>query len=220
MQPNTLTVTSIDGHAILCYASPNENHHTQWKIVITKEMVVPLIKWYHSILVHRGCKQTRMTLQPRYYHPDIRCHVDKFHCDSCQCIKIPCKGMGLLPECDLTNTPLYEVAIDLIGPWSVKTKLLNSEFYALTFIDTMTNLFEITLIDFKSSDAIARNFEQTLLAQYPRPLLSSMTMVASLQVLPFCIFFASWISKTFPQQAKILNQMKYVNVCIKPWQSC
>ncbi len=77
--------------------------------------------------------------------------------------------MGLLPECDLTNTPLYEVAIDLIGPWSVKTKLLNSEFYALTFIDTMTNLFEITLIDFKSSDAIARNFEQHLLAQYPRP---------------------------------------------------
>ncbi len=74
--------------------------------------------------------------------------------------------MGLLPERDLTNTPWYEVAVDLIGPW---TEHFNGEFYALTCIDTTTNLVELTCIDTKSSDAIARKFENTWLAQYPRP---------------------------------------------------
>ncbi len=45
-------------------------------------------------------------------------------------------------------------------------------------------------------------------------------MVASLQVTPFRIFFTFWIPKTFQQQVKILNQMSYPNVCIKPWKTC
>ena len=77
--------------------------------------------------------------------------------------------MGLLPEHDLTNTPWYEVAVDLIGPWTAKTDHFNGEFYALTCIDTTTKLVELTCIDTKSSDAIARKFENTWLAQYPRP---------------------------------------------------
>ncbi len=76
--------------------------------------------------------------------------------------------MGLLPEHDLTNTPWYEVTVNLIGSWSAKTEHFSGEFYALTCIDTTTNVVEIVYIDTKSSAAIARKFEQTLLVQYPR----------------------------------------------------
>ncbi len=72
--------------------------------------------------------------------------------------------MGLLPECGLTNTLWYKVAVDLIGPWTAKTEHFNGEFYALTCIDTTTNFVELTRIDTKASDAIARKFENTLLA--------------------------------------------------------
>ncbi len=80
------------------------------------------------------------------------------------CVKIPCKGMGLLPEHDLTNTLWYKVAINLIGPWTAKIDHFNGEFYALTCIDTTTNIVELTCNNTKSSDAIARKFENTWLA--------------------------------------------------------
>ncbi len=57
--------------------------------------------------------------------------------------------MGLLPKCNLTNTLLYKAAFDPIGPWSAKIEHFNSEFYALTCIDTTTNLVEIACIDSK-----------------------------------------------------------------------
>ncbi len=69
--------------------------------------------------------------------------------------------MGLLPECNLANTPWYKVGSDLIGPWSARTKHFNGEIYALACIDTTTNLAKIACIDTKSSDAIARKFENT-----------------------------------------------------------
>ncbi len=43
--------------------------------------------------------------------------------------------MGLLPVVDLANTPWYKVAINLIEPWSKKTRNSSGEFYALTCID-------------------------------------------------------------------------------------
>ncbi len=126
------------------------------KIALTKKMAMPLIKWYRCILAHPGWKQSRMTIQARYYHPVIQKHVNSFHCDFCQHAKNPCKGMGLLPDCDLTNTPWYEFAVNLIGPWTAKTDQFNGYFYALKCIDTTTNLIGLTCIDTKSRNAIAR----------------------------------------------------------------
>ncbi len=71
--------------------------------------------------------------------------------------------MGLLLEYVLINTSWYKVVDDLIQPWSAKC-----EFYDLICIDTATNLVELICIDTKSSDTIARKFEQTWISQYPR----------------------------------------------------
>ncbi len=95
-----------------------------------------------------------ITIHARYYHPDIRKHVDNLHCDHCKCVKVPCKGMGKLPEYDITNISWYKVAVDLIGLWSAKTEYFDSVFYALMYIDTTTNLVELVHIDIKSSETI------------------------------------------------------------------
>ncbi len=124
-----------------------------------------LFKLYYTVLVHPGLKRSWMTIQARYYHPDIRKHVDKIHCDYCQHIKIPWKEIELLSEWYLTNTQWYKVTIDLIGPHSAKTEHFSGNFmhwHALTCIGTTTNLVQYVYIDTKSSDAF-RKFEQTWL---------------------------------------------------------
>ncbi len=62
--------------------------------------------------------------------------------------------MRPLPERNLTSTPWYNVAIDFVRPWSAETEHFNSEFYALTWIHTTTNLVELVSIDTTSTDAI------------------------------------------------------------------
>ncbi len=49
--------------------------------------------------------------------------------------------------------------VDLILSWSVKTKHFNGKLYALTHIDTATNVLELACIDTKSSDAIKENLK-------------------------------------------------------------
>ena len=63
-----------------------------------------------------------LTIQTRYYHPMLRNEIDDFACDACQKMKQPGPGYGLLPEQDVGILPWAEVAVDLIGPWTVKIR--------------------------------------------------------------------------------------------------
>ncbi len=114
---------------------------------------------FHSMLAHPGGKRSN--------HPENRKQVDYIHCDYCQHVKIFHKGIALIPGNNLTNTPWYKVADDLIGLWSARKEHFNGDFYALTCIETTTNLVELACIETKSSDAIAMKFENTWLAHYP-----------------------------------------------------
>ena len=66
--------------------------------------------------------------------------------------------------------PWYEIAIDSIGPWTVKVGADNVEFWAVTIIDTVTNLVEMIRIPAKpkARDA-AHALEIGWLFRYPRP---------------------------------------------------
>src|SRR6056300_956309 len=66
--------------------------------------------------------------------------------------------------------PWEEVAIDLIGPWTIKVRGKVCEFSALTCIDTVSNLVELIRIDNKTSDHVRNKFTQTWLSRYPRPM--------------------------------------------------
>ncbi len=98
----------IDGHVIVCHTLPNENCLTQCKIALTKEMVIHLIKWYHCILACPGQKWSRMTIQARYYHPDIWKHVDNVHVISVNVLKSPTKEW----DCYLNATSPIHRTVD------------------------------------------------------------------------------------------------------------
>ena len=50
---------------------------------------------------------------------------------------------GHLPPQDVNLTPWFEVAVDLIGPWTIIIGNDKYDFNALTSIDTTTNLTEM-----------------------------------------------------------------------------
>ncbi len=66
------TYTIFDGCILACYILPIEDCLPQWKITITKDMIIHLVKWYFIILAHPGYKLSQMTIQPSYYYPDIK----------------------------------------------------------------------------------------------------------------------------------------------------
>jgi len=154
---------------IICHVKPGDDAETQWKIALAQNMLQPTIEWYHTILGHPGSKRLRMALECRYYHMELRRHVDRYHCDACRRHKLDGPGWGLLPERDMKEMPFEEVAVDLIGPWTIKVAGRVLEFNALTCIDPVTNLVELVRIDRKTSQHIRDKFEQTWLSRYPWP---------------------------------------------------
>ena len=74
----------------------------------------------------------------------------------------------MLPEQDIATVPWAEVAVDLIGPWTVKIRgKTTQEVFVLTIIDTALNLVELVQIENKTSENVARRFHNTWLARYP-----------------------------------------------------
>jgi transposase InsO family protein len=161
--------TFENGTQVLCYVKPGDNPDTQWKIALAKDMIRPTIKWFHQVLGHPGQKRMRLTLQARYYHPDLRGEVDNYTCDACQRHKLDGPTRGLLAERSISEQPWQDVAIDLIGPWKIPINNWTYEFNALTCIDTVTNLTELVRIDNKTAEHVRTQFERCWISRYPLP---------------------------------------------------
>jgi hypothetical protein len=65
--------------------------------------------------------------------------------------------------------PWYKAAVNLIGPWTLLVHGQEIEFYVLTCINPVSSLVEITQIKNKSAAYVGMIFENTWLAQYPKP---------------------------------------------------
>ncbi len=98
------------------------------------------------------------------------CTLNVLLVTKCQQAKPSGPGHGLLPGQDIAGAPWEEIAVDLIGPWSASTPHGTVGFFALTCIDTITNLVKIAQIFEKSSYHVATRFEHTWLSQYPKPM--------------------------------------------------
>ena len=83
--------------------------------------------------------------------------------------KLPGVGYGYLPPREARLVPWEEVAVDLIGPWSIHVGNMELKFQALTCIDTTTNLVELVRLDDKQGNTVATKFDHTWLARYPWP---------------------------------------------------
>ena len=150
--PNHYFNKTLNEQEIICYSKKPEDRDTLFKLALPANMIAETIEWFHIVTGHPGKNKLRLMIGQRYYHPDLRRKIDNYHCTECQRHKQDGKGYGLLPEREPREQPFNEVTVDLIGPWKVQVRGRGYEFKALTSIDPVTNLVELTRIDNATSE--------------------------------------------------------------------
>ena len=106
-----------------------------------------------------------------FYHSNLRMRIESLvkSCDACQHFKLPGKGYGELPPSEAQLAPWQEIAVDLIGPWSINVNEVNLILNALSIINTVTNLAKLIRISSRSAAHVSLQLENTWLLHYPRP---------------------------------------------------
>jgi transposase InsO family protein len=142
-----------------------------WKICIPDNQLDGIIRFYHQALNHLGIRRTVDSIQLHFHHSRIRARAEHLinTCPVCQQFKQLGKGYGHLPPRDPQVVPWQEVAVDLIGPWTIAVNGQNLSFRALTIIDTVTNYLEVVCIQNATAQHVGHQFTQTWLSRYPRP---------------------------------------------------
>ena len=140
--------------------------------MIPESLVSDLLKWYHLVLGHCGSQRLYDTVKARFFAKNLNKHCISTvnSCEVCRMNKSSTKQYGLLPPRVAGVFPWRTVAVDLIGPWKIKINGRVLEFNALTCIDPVTNLTEISRIRNKTSKHIADQFANCWLSRYPRPI--------------------------------------------------
>ena len=106
-----------------------------------------------------------------FYNRSLKATIENLvsHCDTCQRHKLVGRGHGHVAPREAALMPWRQIAVDLVGPWTLKVGLQEISFTALTIIDMVTNLVEVVRLENKSSAHVALQFENTWLARYPLP---------------------------------------------------
>ena len=152
---------------LICWVKEHDDPLRKWKIALPTSMIKPTMEWFHMVTGHPGQKRLFLTLSAKYHHDKLRYYCDRYLCTDCQKHKLDGRGYGLLPEREIRSEPFEEVAVDLIGPWKIPVRGKVFEFKALTMIDTVTALVELTRVENKTAKHIARKLSQSWLARYP-----------------------------------------------------
>ena len=126
--------------------------------------------------------------QSANYYPTLNARVEHIVSigEACKRTKLPGAGSGELHPRNALLLPWSEVAVNVIGTWKITVTAQAIEFRALTCVDTVTNLPEISRINNKTSEYIAMKFENDWLAQYPRPEHCLHGNGGEFTVIPFC----------------------------------
>lgn len=145
--------------------------NNQWKPVLPEALIAPTIEWYHLILNHCGSTRLVETLRCHLWIPNLQRRVTEYvsTCDHCQRFKQPGPGYGHLPPKNDVAQPWEEVAVDLIGPWTLQLPAGMLTIQALTVVDVTTTLAECVRIENKTSAHCAMQFVNHWVARYPRP---------------------------------------------------
>ena len=118
-KPENYVIKTLNGHKLFCYMKTGYGPDKQWRIALLRQLSIPTIQYFHTILGNPGAMSMRLMMQTRYYHPMLRKEIDDFACNACQKMKKPGPGYGLLPERVVEIVPWAEVAVNLIGLWTV-----------------------------------------------------------------------------------------------------
>ena len=102
---------------LICQVRTNK----PWRIAIPTIMVDKIIRWYYLVLGHAGIVCLYQTISTHFVHPFLKVRIEQVvkSCDRCLRAKLPGAGYGKLPPREATLVPWYEVAVDLVGPWTL-----------------------------------------------------------------------------------------------------
>ena len=134
-------------------------------------MIQETVYWFHQLMGHQGADILHHTIGQCYHHYLLRSTIDKYRCEHCCRHKLSGRDYGLLPQQEMWIAPWEEVAIDLIGPRTIKIHGKICEFSALNYIDIVSNLVELIRIDNKTAKYIRNKFVQSWLTRYPYPIM-------------------------------------------------
>ena len=143
----------------------------QNRIYIPHALRENIVEWYHSMLGHPGEKRTTATITQHLIWPKLHDHVVQHvsKCKACQLYKKQKKKYGHLPIKDVEAHPWHTLCVDLIGPYTVRTKRGTQTLHAMTMFDPATSWFEVVEIPNKQAVTCANLVENTWLCRYPRP---------------------------------------------------
>jgi hypothetical protein len=168
-QPNKFTEQLLAPNTrVWCYtAEPNK----PWRIYLPGAILPNAIRWYHHALSHIGTRRLTDTMSMMYYNPKLKATIEAVvaPCAICQQYKNIPRGHGETAPREAALLPWSEIAVDLIGPWTLEVANQRVTFHALTIIDLVTNLVEVVRLDNKTSAHVAMQFVNTWLARYPKP---------------------------------------------------
>jgi hypothetical protein len=153
---------------VCCYTAQPAD---PWRIYLPNELLENAVRWYHLALSHLGSTRVNDTMSMHFYNPKLKSTVEDIvtKCETCQRYKLVGRGHGELAPREAALIPWNDIAVDLIGPWTLKVAGRELRFVALTIIDTVTGLTEIVRVNDQSAAQSALMFENTWLSRYPRP---------------------------------------------------
>lgn len=169
--PQQYQLRPFGNQQLICFQSRRPPNNLHWRIAVPSALVDRLIEWYHHVLIHPGSKRLFQSINFHFYHPELfrKCEDYTKHCQDCVRHKLPHQTYGHLAPREANYQPFYEIAVDSIGPWTIRINNENHQFRALTVTDTVTSLSEIARVNDASSAEAAHRLEQTWLFRYPRP---------------------------------------------------
>lgn len=144
-----------------------------------------------------------ITLEQCYYHPKLRCTLDKFKCKNCQ-QKLSGKGCNLMCKWKMCIGPWGEVVINVISPWIVQANTKKVEFNKLTNIDSLLTWLGTSWSNFG-------------LLITPTQLIVCTTKVVSLFEAHFTGSSTDLTSMMSNAIVKIYTLIHFANICTKQW---
>ena len=143
------------------------------KIVLTKEMLSKVVKYYHEAIAHaESSGRSSKYIRKHFYHKDIDNECEK-HVDACETCILNKRGgrvYGKAGPRDASVLPWQEVHCDSIGSWDIELRARKLTFHALTMIDLCTNLVEIKGTLSTTAKENADALINIWFARYPRPI--------------------------------------------------
>ena len=166
INPDEFLFQMFGSHKLVCCTTGDQH-----LIVLTDDMLPWLVTWCHNLTAHaESVVQLEALTRHHFWHGNPRGEIwNQFSaCDTCSKMKKNCPKKGQLAPCDVPSILWLEAHVDLIGSWELKSESVTAEFWAMTIVDPVTDLIEITWVTLTKSAKNARTFKNAWLAWHPK----------------------------------------------------